>query len=765
MRQPSSADTRESDIPTTGIAVTEDRFEVARATRLLATIARRIGGSLALDDTLTAVVDAVVEALGFRAAVVNLLEDDGELHVVAVAGSSDIREALCGTHSSRAAWDAIFTASVPWGDLRFLSHETNLPEATGDMHFYVPPLEASSAPNAWHPQDALFAPLLGGDGCLLGVLSVDDPIDGVLPSESQRELLEAFALHAALAIEHARQHKSLADSELLMRRLFDESPIGKALVGLDGRFRRVNEAYCEFLGRPATDFIGSLVTDFAHPEERKSTAAVIAGMQDGLKRPPKIEKRYLRADGTELWGRLTLTRIGDGADATVLASIEDITDAREAEAQLRHNALHDSLTGLPNRTLIFDRLEQALVRSRRLGTGVAVAVVDVDHFKAINDTYGHPVGDQLLVAVATALHSGLRDTDTAGRLGGDEFVVVCEGVDSVEGLAMIADRLHNSIRIPVEVDGLTLLPSASIGCTLSDDFGTADDLVAQADAALYRAKAAGRGRYEMFDDEMRRTSVEQSELRAQLLAALQRGEFRLHYQPVVRLDGRRLAGVEALLRWDRPGVGLVEPAQFLPALFDSDLDVPVAQWVLRQACVDLVELSDVTGSNPFLCINVSARQLGRPEFISEVRAALHEAGLAAQRLWLDITESHLVDRKHRPMVEQLAALGCQIALDDFGTGYSGLAYLRELPVSAIKIDRVFIGRVGADRISTGITAAVAGLAGVLQIPTVAEGVETEEQAELVRAMGVGLAQGYLFSRPVPLVELCRAQALLTTVKD
>ena len=721
------------------------------AARQLARIARRVGVSLALDTTLDAIANAVVETLGFRAAVVNLVSADDELHVVAVAGRDEIRQMLLGTHSSRNAWQAMLDASTRWGDLHFLSHNTQMPDAADGMSIYVPTLPAPVDESCWHPQDALFAPMYDAAGELVGVLSVDDPVDGKLPGTDQRALLEAFAVQAALAIERARTHQEVRESEKLLARLFDESPVSKALFGPDGRYVRVNRAYCDFMGRTADEFIGHKVLDFVHPEERDATEALSREIR-GESRAAKLERRYMRADGQEIWGRLHLTRI-DGADgASILAAIEDITDARIAEEQLRHHALHDSLTDMPNRTLIFDRLEQAMARARRSSDGVGVIVLDVDHFKEVNDNYGHPAGDQLLVAIARSLDAVLRDSDSAGRLGGDEFVVVCENVHAQSEVEEIAERLRIAVRTPLQIGGRTLLPSISLGCTLTDGAGSVDQVISEADAALYRAKAAGRGRHVLFDEEMRQTSQAQLELRAQLELALADNQLRLHYQPIVELENDRVIGYEALLRWQHPRRGLLLPGEFLSVIADGDLDVPVTRWVFNQACQDIAALGRQLGETPYLSINLSPRQLSRPELVTEVAAAAARAQFPVGQLWLEITEEHLVDRRHRPVLDAIRALGSHIALDDFGTGYSGLTYLQELPVDAIKIDRSYISRICTDRASAGITAAVNGLGEVLGIGILAEGVETEEQLELLRSMGVQAAQGYLFGRPAPISE-------------
>jgi len=283
--------------------------------------------------------------------------------------------------------------------------------------------------------------------------------------------------------------------------------------------------------------------------------------------------------------------------------------------------------------------------------------------------------------------------------------------------------------------------------------------VSEADAALYRAKAAGRGRVELFDEEMRQSSHAQLELRAELQLALENNELRLHYQPIVELPSRRVLGYEALLRWQHPTRGLLPPAEFLATIADGDLDVPVTRWVLRRACEDIVALTRTGEEPPYLSVNLSPRQLSRSDLVSDVAAAAASAGLPTSQLWLEITEEHLVDHRHRPVLDALRTLGCQIALDDFGTGYSGLTYLQQLPVDAIKVDRSYVARICTDRISAGITSAVTGLAEVLGIRILAEGVETEEQAELLTAMGVRVAQGFLFGRPVPIEDY------LVTVND
>ncbi|HET6908004.1 MAG TPA: EAL domain-containing protein, partial [Mycobacteriales bacterium] len=598
----------------------------------------------------------------------------------------------------------------------------------------------------WHPRDALFAPLIGSDGGLLGVLSVDDPEDGMLPSRERTAMLEAFAVQASIAVEHARAHQSLAESEALLHQMFEEAPVAKCLLDPDGVIVRVNRSFCEFFGRGPDELIGLPAIELADPDDRE-VARSLKGQAYGGKIVRGVERRYIRADGETRYGRLSLIPIEHASGRAVLFAVVDTTHEREAQAQLQHLALHDALTSLPNRNLIADRLEQALSRSAREGGRVGVLVIDLDHFKLVNDSYGHPVGDQLLVSVAESLTGVLRGADTAGRLGGDEFIVVCEGVEDLQELELIADRLRAAIRVPVTLGDVTLCPSASVGATLSFDGASADELVAQADMALYRAKGQGRGRFEVFDEDMRSGSMQQLEVRAELDQALRRDEFRLHYQPILDVATSRPIGYEALLRWEHPQRGLLYPGDFLDVLTDSELETPVTRWVLRRACADLRSFGD--GERLFVSVNLSPRQLTRDGLSADVQAALADASVDPDQLWLEITEHDILDVRHRSSLQSLQDLGCRIALDDFGTGYSGLTYLQQLPADVVKIDRGFVARLATDRVSAGIVAAVTDLAELLELTVVAEGVETEEQLEMLRAMGVGYVQGFLFARPQP----------------
>ncbi|MDP3713842.1 MAG: EAL domain-containing protein [Mycobacteriales bacterium] len=608
------------------------------AAAVLSDVVARIGGSLDLQRTLQEVTAAVVELLGFGVAVLNLVTPEGDLVVSAMTGPESVRESLTGQRHRKQDWEQLLSESEPRGRLRFVDgrKEDTAPE---EMFFWVPDIEVDDSPDSWHPLDALFAPLHAADGRMLGVLSVDLPVDGLRPDEGDCLLLEVFAAQAALAIDHARIHTELQES---------------------------------------------------------------------------------------------------------------MRQQRESQAELVHRAMHDSLTGLPNRELLLDRLDHALARTSRTGSVLAVVFLDLDHFKLVNDSLGHLAGDELLMAVARLLQAHLRVGDTAARLGGDEFVLVLEDLGGPAEAIAVAERLLETSREPVVVAGEVVRSSLSVGIAIATAGSTTGSLLAEADTALYRAKAAGRGRWEVFDAAMRAEALAQLALRAELGQALPRGQWRLHYQPIVDLVSGSPLGFEALLRWEHPTRGLLLPGSFLDVLEDSDLDGPVTDWVIETACADAARWPRVGGVAPFVSVNVSPRQLARADLASRVAAVLQRTGLEPGLLWVEITEDRPIDeRQDVADVRRLRDLGVRVALDDFGTGYAGLTYLQRLPVDTVKIDRVFVAGLVDDPVSRSIVRAVVGLATVLDLQVVAEGVETVEQAVELTTLGVQIAQGWYFGRPEP----------------
>jgi diguanylate cyclase (GGDEF)-like protein len=422
----------------------------------------------------------------------------------------------------------------------------------------------------------------------------------------------------------------------------------------------------------------------------------------------------------------------------------------EKTGELRHQALHDALTGLPNRALIMDRIEQLLARNRRQGTVGAAFFVDLDEFKNVNDTLGHAAGDRLLQAVAERLTTGLRDADTIGRMGGDEFVVLSDGASLQSAPELVAERILEIMRQPFDIDG-AVAPTV-ITTTIGIAVGyreVPEQLLRDADMALYQAKAAGKNCYEVFHPEMETTILRRYELEFDLRSALEGGQFRLVYQPVYDLSDLTLTGVEALLRWDHPTMGEVQPSGFVPLLESSGQIVDVGRWVLREACTQMATWR-AEGYDLTVAVNVSGRQLDRDTVVAHVREALETSGLDPAALIIEVTETALmrnVDTTARRLRE-LKALGVQMAIDDFGTGYSSLAYLQRFPVDCLKIDRSFIETISQSRESDALVHTLVQLGKDLGLKTLAEGVETTRQLDHLRSEDVNEAQGYLLARPL-----------------
>jgi diguanylate cyclase (GGDEF)-like protein len=493
--------------------------------------------------------------------------------------------------------------------------------------------------------------------------------------------------------------------------------------------------------------------DEAFSFDRRNVDISFDGLQSRVSHADALfEERAVRAGRIADIG--TLMTILVAFVTLILLRTRAERERRRFEDKLQHQVLHDDLTGLPNRRLLKDRLDHALARSNRRREPLGVMFIDLDGFKGVNDTLGHECGDVLLKLIAERLGSSTRTTDTVTRLGGDEFAVLLEDLDVPFDIPTVAERLLAAISVPIEIADRTVVVSASIGVAIGEGNGeTSDHLLANADVAMYAAKAAGKGTYEVFNPDMRYKLEERFNLRNDLKRALRRDEFILHYQPIFDLQGRRVEGVEALLRWNHPSKGLIPPLDFIPAAEETGEIVPIGRWILQQACLQIRQwrMEYLDAADISVSVNLSPRQIQSASVVDDVRAALDESGIEPASLVLEITESTLMHDTPATIekLNSLKGLGVMLAIDDFGTGYSSLSYLQRFPIDALKIDRSFISGVTAGIEDSALTEAIIRMARSLSLETVAEGIEHPEQLERLTELGCGRGQGFLLARPVP----------------
>ena len=545
------------------------------------------------------------------------------------------------------------------------------------------------------------------------------------------------------------------------RAAFDDSGIGMALVRLDGaasqQLVETNRAFARIVGQDPTGLRQQRLGDVIDAADSDRLAYLLNRIDRSGSSAERDELRILRPDGTPGWIRIVAAPVhdhGGEADRIAVVQIEDISDQRHAQEQLQHIAVHDVLTGLPNRSLISDRIRNAQQRSERTGHHVGILFIDLDKFKDVNDSFGHDAGDQLLRVIADRFRDSLRPSDTAARLGGDEFVVLCDelatDLDAATlELERVAERLHAKLVAPIEIGDIEVFASASIGMNVVQ--GTNDEVrttLSNADIAMYRAKARGRSRTEPYDAAIRREAVDRLRLGTDLRHAIERGELTVVHQPIVDLATGAERGAEALLRWKHPEFGDVSPSEFIAIAEDSEVIVALGDFVIEQVCGWL-------GANDrpdyYMSLNVSARQLSRSSFVDTVERNLRTNQLHPRSLSVELTEGVLMDAASSSLsqLNDLRSLGVGIGVDDFGTGYASLTYLQQLPVSFVKIDRTFIDGVVDNANDRTITNAVIGLAGALELDVIAEGVETAEQAAMLVELGCVHGQGYYFGRPLP----------------
>ncbi len=574
-------------------------------------------------------------------------------------------------------------------------------------------------------------------------------------------LLAAFALVWVAAVRRAHRADSAEAFEALSareeqhRRVLDSVKDVIFTTDERGCWTFLSAAWPSLVGHEVATSLGRPFLDFVHPDDRDGCPARFAAVFQGEDDEARHEVRYLRADGSAVWVEVWVRRTPEGG---TFGTLVDISQRRVFEARLQHQATHDSLTGLANRDLLDVRIADALAAEARTGQRTAVLFLDLDRFKLVNDSLGHDVGDLLLREVARRLRAELRHGDTAARLGGDEFVVLCEGLDPDPDRALaqareVSARIEAAVSVPYLLSGHRVSVSTSVGITLARDRARVDTLIAEADAAMYRAKELGKARHAVFDDGLRAVAVQRLHMEIELREALARDRFVLHHQPIVDASTGRAVGTEALLRWDHPDEGLLTPDRFLEVAEDAGLMPEIGAWVVRRACADAARFRVLPGvaDDLSVSVNLSARELAAPDVVDLVARALADHGLPPGALCVEVTEHHLIDGRPEAIqhLHALHDLGVSVAMDDFGTGYSSLSYLRILPIDVLKIDRVFVERLGADTDDEAIVGAVVELAEAFGLTTVAEGVELPGQLRRLQELGVGAVQGWLTGRPQP----------------
>ncbi|HVS68793.1 MAG TPA: EAL domain-containing protein, partial [Mycobacteriales bacterium] len=569
---------------------------------------------------------------------------------------------------------------------------------------------------------------------------------GRVPESGPRELAQLGAAFNQMADARVRSEARFAS---LVRHGSDLVFV----VGADDRLSYVTPSVQALLGATTADLMGAVFQELVHPDDRP---VLRAELDRARSRPASVSSsrfEFRLAVGPhcrEVEARVQ-NLLTDPTVNGIVVTCHDITDRKHAEQQLAHAAMHDALTGLPNRALVLDRLENLLARAGRTGATEAVLFLDLDRFKLINDSSGHTVGDKLLIQVANRLQAVTRPGDTLGRFGGDEFVLLCESLEGPTSALGVADRILGAMQAPFRLGGQDVYVTASIGIAFAQPGDEAGNVLRDADAALYRAKEGGRAGYAVFDDGMRAQVRKKLQIDSRLRQAIDGSGLFLLYQPVVSVAGGEPVGVEALLRC-RDANRVMPPGDFIPVAEETGLIVPIGEWVLREACRQLAswQQDQRVGAKTHVAVNVSARQLTKPSFVEAVNAALADSGLDPHCLTLEITESVVMRdfETSSATIGELRSLGVSISIDDFGTGYSSLGYLERLPVDELKIDRSFVAPLGHRGRATAIVSSVVRLAHAVGLSVVAEGIEEPEQVALLKDMGCDFAQGFHFARPL-----------------
>lgn len=577
--------------------------------------------------------------------------------------------------------------------------------------------------------------------------------------------VEISMQQAEQAEQYARilesQSEALRDSEERFRSAFDHAPIGIGLLTANGKWLKVNHALTEILGYTESDFLASDFQSMTLPEDLGGKLVKIHELIAGKIQSCQMEQRYIHKTGRTVWTSWSVSTALDAEtkQPNLIFQIQDITDKKIAQAKLEHEATHDALTGLPNRTLFMSRLTSALEKRRTSENHrVSVLFIDLDRFKIVNDSLGHLIGDLLLKGISERLREHLRPSDLVARLGGDEFTILVEGAFDEREPTRIAERIQQKFMMPFDLKGHEVYSSASIGIlNASASHLSAEDMMRDADTAMYQAKRAGKARHAVFDEEMHTAAREVLKLETDLRRAVEKQEFTVEYQPIYDLGTMKIDYIEALARWEHPTLGRVSPGKFIPLAEEIGLIDTVCEQILRQVCTEIGSLRDrrAAGSGYAVGVNLSCRQFAQPGLVENICGILDETAFSPEFLRLEITESVFFEYPERAvdMLNRLRAMGIGIHIDDFGTGYSNLSYLMKLPISTLKVDRSFISMVDDDGSNDKIVEAIVDLAKNLGLKVIAEGIETQTQLTRLKNLNCDGGQGYLLARPMSFAEL------------
>lgn len=571
-------------------------------------------------------------------------------------------------------------------------------------------------------------------------------------AEQAQSHVEELNKHIA---EQERISNALKESEQHFRTAFDHA-VGMALVTPSGQWSEVNESLCQLLGYSKEELQTKNFRSVIHSDDLGETLVKIQELFDGLINSFQMETRYYKKDGETIWvlASASVIRAEDGAARHLVFQIQNISDRKIAEDQIRYAAFHDSLTGLPNRTLLSDRMSISVERAKRSKDyKFAGLFIDLDRFKVVNDSMGHEMGDKLLIELSKRLKSCVRAVDTVSRLGGDEFAVLLDGIENENIAVEISERIQEHLRQPFDLDGQEFFTSASIGIAFSTlGYNNPEDILRDADTAMYRAKGNGKARYEIFDRGMHSRAVELLRLENDLRQAIEKGEIVPHFQPIVLLPSGFISGFEALARWQHPERKLVSPADFIPLAEETGLIVPLGMQIFKESCRQLRLWQQMfPRKTPLtMSINLSGRQFAQKDLVEEIGKLIRDAEIEPDSIRIEVTESVVMDNAVSAIdiLKKLKSIGVQLSIDDFGTGYSSLSYLHRFPFDILKIDRSFVSRMAHDKDSRSIVETIIALAGKLDKRVVAEGVETERDKEILSDLACQYAQGYLFSKPL-----------------